>query len=145
MYLYLTHLDSLDAVKALLSDAARALDKGGMLILTFRDYVSVELRHEQRFVPVQSDESKIFTCFLEYHENFVEVFDLLYQKEGEQWTLSVSSYPKLRLDRSWVENQLLENELAVVCNELANGMIKIVANKSAYLPTQSNKSLDARL
>ncbi len=141
----LTHLDSLDAVKALLSDAARALDKGGMLILTFRDYVSVELRHEQRFVPVQSDESKIFTCFLEYHENFVEVFDLLYQKEGEQWTLSVSSYPKLRLDRSWVENQLLENELTVVCNELANGMIKIVANKSAYLPTQSNKSLDARL
>jgi hypothetical protein len=79
---------------------------------------------------VRADESKIFTCFLEYHEDFVEVFDLLHRKENGQWKLNVSSYPKLRLDRSWVENQLLENGLTVVRNELANGMIKIVANKS---------------
>ena len=126
----LTHLESLDAVKSLLSDAARLLLKDGKLVLTFRDYVSAELRSEQRFIPVQADESRIFTCFLEYHEDFVEVFDLLYRKENEQWKLSVSSYPKLRLDRSWVESQLLENELTVVRNELANGMIKIVADKS---------------
>lgn len=126
----LTHLESLDAVKALLSDAARVLGKGGVLVLTFRDYVSVELRGEQRFIPVRSDEFKIFTCFLEYHKGFVEVFDLLYRKEGEQWMLNVSSYPKLRLDRNWVESVLLENGLVVVRSELANGMIKIVANKS---------------
>ena len=126
----LTHLESLDAVKRLLRDAARVLGKGGMLVLTFRDYISVELRDEQRFIPVRSDESKIFTCFLEYHEGFVEVFDLLYRKEGEQWTLNASSYPKLKLDRGWVENQLLEHRLTVVRNELANGMINIVANKS---------------
>lgn len=126
----LTHLESLDAVKTLFMDAARVLGKGGMLVLTFRDYVSTELRNEQRFIPVQSDESKIFTCFLEYHNDFVEVFDLLYRKEGEQWKLKVSSYPKLRLDRGWVENQLLENRLAVVRSELTNGMIKIVANKT---------------
>lgn len=126
----LTHLESLDAVKALFMDAARVLGKGGMLVLTFRDYVSAELRNEQRFIPVQSDESKIFTCFLEYHKDFVEVFDLLYRKEGEQWKLKVSSYPKLRLDRGWVENQLLENRLAVVRSELTNGVIKIVANKT---------------
>jgi len=126
----LTHLESLDAVKTLLRDAAHHLLKDGKLVLTFRDYVSVELRNEQRFIPVQSDDSKIFTCFLEYHEDFVEVFDLLYRKENEQWTLNVSSYPKLRLDRRWVGNQLLENGLSVVHNELANGMIKIVANKS---------------
>ncbi len=126
----LTHLESLDAVKTLLRDAARLLLKDGKLVLTFRDYVSVELRGEQRFIPVRADESKIFTCFLEYHEDFVEVFDLLHRKENGQWKLNVSSYPKLRLDRSWVENQLLENGLTVVRNELANGMIKIVANKS---------------
>jgi SAM-dependent methyltransferase len=125
----LTHLESLDAVKALLTDAARALGKGGMLVLTFRDYVSAELRNEQSFIPVQSDEFKILTCFLEYHKDFVEVFDLLYRKEVEQWTLKVSSYPKLRINRGWVENQLLENGLVVVHNELANGMIKIVTNK----------------
>jgi len=126
----LTHLESLDAVKTLLRDAARLLAKDGKLILTFRDYVSIELRNEQRFISVQSDDSKIFTCFLEYHEDFVEVFDLLYRKENEQWKLNVSSYPKLRLDRSWVENRLLENGLSVIHNELANGMIKIAANKS---------------
>ncbi len=126
----LTHLESLDAVKSLLSDAARLLLKDGKLVLTFRDYVSAELRSEQRFIPVRADESKIFTCFLEYHEDFVEVFDLLYRKENEQWKLNVGSYPKLRLDRSWVVNQLLENGLSVVHNEQANGMIKIVASKS---------------
>lgn len=126
----LTHLESLSAVKTLLRDAARFMAKSGKLVLTFRDYFSIELRNEQRFIPVQADESKIFTCFLEYYEDFVEVFDLLYRKENEQWMLNVSSYPKLRLDRSWVVNQLLENELSVVHNELVNGMIKIVANKS---------------
>jgi len=126
----LTHLESLDAVKTLLRDAARLLLKDGKLVLTFRDYVSAELRSEQRFIPVRADESKIFTCFLEYHEDFVEVFDLLYRKENEQWKLDVSSYPKLRLDRNWVESQLLENGLSVIHNELANGMIKIVASKS---------------
>lgn len=126
----LTHLESLDAVKTLLRDAAHFLAKDGKLILTFRDYVSTELSNEQRFIPVQADDSKIFTCFLEYHKDFVEVFDLLYRKENEQWKLSVSSYPKLRLDRNWVVNELLENKLSVVYNELANGMLKIVAEKS---------------
>lgn len=126
----LTHLESLDAVKTLLQDAARLLAKDGKLVLTFRDYLSIELRNEQRFIPVQADESKIFTCFLEYHEDFVEVFDLLYRKENEQWKLNVSSYPKLRLDRIWIINRLLENGLSVIHNELTNGMIKIVANKS---------------
>jgi len=126
----LTHLESPDAVKTLLRDAARLLLKDGKLVLTFRDYISAELCSEQRFIPVRADDSKIFTCFLEYHEDFVEVFDLLYRKENGQWKLDVSSYPKLRLNRSWVENRLLENGLSVIHNELVNGMIKIVANKS---------------
>ncbi len=125
----LTHLESLDAVRALLSDVARALVKDGMSILTFRDYVSVEPHGTQRFIPVRSDESKILTCFLEYHKEVVEVYDLLYRKEGEQWVLSVSSYPKLRLDKRWVGEQLRKVGLRVLSNEFANGMVSIVAKK----------------
>lgn len=125
----LTHLESFDAVQTLLLDVARALARDGMLILTFRDYVSVEPHGIQRFIPVRSDDSRIFTCFLEYREEVVEVYDLLYQREGEQWMLNVSSYPKLRLDRNWISNQLRQSGLTVLRNEFANGMISIVAKK----------------
>lgn len=125
----LTHLESLDAVRALLSDVGRALDKDGVLVLTFRDYVTVELHGTQRFIPVRADESKILTCFLEYHKEVVEVYDLLYRKEGEQWVLNVSSYPKLRLDKEWVIERLREICLTVLSNEFTNGMVSIVAKK----------------
>jgi hypothetical protein len=125
----LTHLGSPDAVRSLLSDAGRALAKDGMLVLTFRDYVSVEPHGAQRFIPVRSDESKILTCFLEYHKEVVEVYDLLYRKERGQWVLKVSSYPKLRLDKNWVSEQLRAVGLTVVSDEFANGMVSIVAKK----------------
>lgn len=125
----LTHLESLNDVQELLSAAARTLVKGGMLILTFRDYVSTEPQGKQRFLSVKADESKILTCFLEFHEEVVEVYDLLHRKEGEQWTLSVSSYPKLRLDKDLVSNQLRGAGLTVLNNEFADGMIRIVAKK----------------
>ncbi len=53
----LTHLESLDAVPILISEVCCHLVEGGMLVLTFRDYVSVELRGSQRFIPVRSDDT----------------------------------------------------------------------------------------
>jgi SAM-dependent methyltransferase len=125
----LTHLESVDAVTSLLSDVGRALAEDGRLVLTFRDYVSVELHGIERFIPVRSDESQILTCFLEYHERVVEVYDLLQRREGEQWLMSVSCYPKLRLDKNWVCEQLSKIGLTVLRNEFVNGMICIVAKK----------------
>lgn len=126
----LTHLPSVSNVQTLLSELGHALAKDGVLVLTFRDYVSVELRGPQRFIPVQSDESRILSCFLEYEEEVVEVHDLLYQKEGAQWSLSVSSYPKLRLNKNWVSEQLEKAGLAVIRNELEGGMVNVVAKKN---------------
>jgi SAM-dependent methyltransferase len=125
----LTHLESSDAVQSLLLDVGRMLVKDGVLVLTFRDYVTVEPQGTRRFIPVRSDESKILTCFLEYHKEVVEVYDLLYQKEGEQWVLNASSYPKLRLNKEWVSERLGEIGLTVLSNDLANGMVSIVARK----------------
>ncbi len=126
----LTHLSSLDAVQTLFSEVSNALAQGGVLVLTFRDYVSMELQGLQRFVPVRSDDSKILTCFLEYHEDTVEVYDVLYLKEAEQWTLRVSSYPKLRLGKNWIKDELGRNDFTVLGHELSGGMVGIVAKKS---------------
>lgn len=125
----LTHLNSLDAVHNLILDVSRVLVTGGILVLTFRDYVSVELREHQRFIPVRSDDTKILTCFLEYHQDFVEVYDLLHNKVGTQWTLSASSYRKLRLDKNWLIRQMSELGLTIVRDTFDNGMISIVAKK----------------
>jgi SAM-dependent methyltransferase len=125
----LTHLESKDSVQSLLSSVGHALADGGMLVLTFRDYVSVELQGAKRFIPVRSDETKILTCLLEYREEMVEVYDLIYRNEGVEWTLDVSSYPKLRLDQDWVSSQLVKEGLRVIRNEVAQGMVIIVARK----------------
>lgn len=125
----LTHLDSLDAVHNLISEVSRDLVEGGMLVLTFRDYVSVQLRGHQRFIPVRSDDTRILTCFLEYHQEFVEVYDLLHHKVGTQWTLSASSYRKLRLDKNWLIKQMSESGLAIVRDTFDSGMVSIIAKK----------------
>jgi SAM-dependent methyltransferase len=125
----LTHLESLDSVQSLLLSIEGALATNGKLILTFRDYVSVEPQGTQRFIPVQSDESTILTCFLEYRKDIVEVYDLVYRQERDRWVLSTSSYPKLRIDKNWVCDQLRKLGLEVVQNKVINGMICVVAEK----------------
>jgi SAM-dependent methyltransferase len=126
----LTHLASFDLLESLIANIALGLEIDGKLILTFRDYVSKELQGTQRFIPVRSDESKILTCFLEYREDTVEVHDLLYRNEGEQWILNASSYPKLRIDRHWLCDCLQASGLSIMFHEMMSGTICIVAQKS---------------
>jgi SAM-dependent methyltransferase len=125
----LTHLDSLDTVRNLISEVSQKLNEGGIIVLTFRDYVSVELLGHQRFIPVRSDDSRILTCFLEYHQEFVEVHDLLHYKDGTQWAFKASSYRKLRLDKNWLIKQIDELGLAMIQDTFSSGMVNIVAKK----------------
>ncbi len=125
----LTHLDSLDAVRNLMFEVSQKLTEGAIVVLTFRDYVSVELLGNQRFIPVRSDDSKILTCFLEYHQEFVEVHDLLHYKEGTQWAFKATSYRKLRLDKNWLIKQMGELGLVVTQDTFNGGMVNIAAKK----------------
>ncbi|KAI8826842.1 S-adenosyl-L-methionine-dependent methyltransferase [Fimicolochytrium jonesii] len=61
----LSHLATLNEVRKVVADAHAALKPGGRLVLQFRD-LTRPLRGTDRFVPVQSDSSTIFTCFLEW-------------------------------------------------------------------------------
>jgi 2-polyprenyl-3-methyl-5-hydroxy-6-metoxy-1,4-benzoquinol methylase len=125
----LTHLPSFDAASRLLSDAAAALAPGGAFIATFRDYVSVELRGPQRFIPVRSSADRILTCFLEYSPTSVLVHDIVHELVSGQWQTRVSSYPKLRLDPTWVASQLEALGLEVTAGKEPNGMARIVGKK----------------
>jgi SAM-dependent methyltransferase len=132
----LPHLASKDVVRTLISHIAEALAPQGKVIFTFRDYVSTEPQGIHRFIPVRSDPSRILTCFLEYHAESVEVHDILHEKIGEQWTLKVSSYPKLRLDKNWVSDVLHTAGLTLVRDEYLNGMITLIAEKSSEITLQ---------
>lgn len=125
----LTHLRSFSDLRQLISDAARSILENGWFVLTFRDYFSSKLDGTQRFIPVRSDENRVFMCFLEYFENRVKVHDLLYERVQSEWTFSASSYPKLRLDPDRVIDELTTAGFRSIDHGVENGMVEIIARK----------------
>ncbi len=124
----LTHLDTLNAIEQLLNDCCKALDKGGKIILSFRDYAE-ELTANERFILVRSDDNRILTCFLEYKPGFVTVTDLLYEMTENGWNQKVSSYNKVRVPTSRIKNQLLKNGMKIVFDKPVNRLVTIIARK----------------
>jgi SAM-dependent methyltransferase len=126
----ITHLPTTEAVNELIGKVSDALRPGGQFILTFRDYSS-PLEGEQRFIPVRSDENRILTCFLEYADRYVTVHDILHERQDKDWKLSVSSYKKLRLSPSRLENALQSAGLETRREPGQSGMVRIIARKEA--------------
>lgn len=122
----LTHLPSRQAVTSLFAQVAAALVPGGTFVLTFRDY-SQPLIRESRFIPVRSDADRVFTCFLEYGNEHVDVYDLLHERQGSRWTQQISSYRKLRLPPDWVSAALRSAGFQVTAEPGPGGMVRLVA------------------
>ena len=130
----LTHLPSRVAVSELLRLAAANLAPGGLLALTFRDYIGTELPGTQRFIPVRSNGDRILTCFLENGDGFVDVHDHLHIRTPEGWKPSVSSYRKLWLDRHAVAAELVLPGLDLTRHEVERGLVALLARKPARPP-----------
>lgn len=126
----LTHLSSLDEVARLLSSIQTVLDDSGTVVLTLRDYTN-EPPATQRFIPVRSDDTRILTCHLQFFDSDIEVTDLLYTREPSGWTMSTSSYRKIRVPISWLVNELESRGFQIRRETLASGMICIVGSKAA--------------
>lgn len=124
----LTHLVSTQDVRGLIERVYRSLSPGGLFVLTFRDYTT-ELLELDRFIPVNSDESKLFTCFLEYEKETVNVYDIVYEKEQGKWHLKKSFYRKLRISLDLVVETLEEDGFFCVHSGIDKGMITIIARK----------------
>lgn len=121
-----THLPDEESVERLIATVGESLAEGGRFVVTLRDY-STPLTCEQRFIPVRSDENQIFVCFLEYSDSRVRVTDILHQREGSQWKMSVSSYYKLRIVPEWLDDLLRRSGFAVTRDVTVSGMLRFVA------------------
>jgi hypothetical protein len=76
---------------------------------------------------VRSDTHRILTCFLEAADDRITVHDLIHERDGAQWALKVSSYPKLRLAPSEVARALQRHGLRVQVATGPRGMVRLVA------------------
>ena len=124
----ITHLGSKSEVLALVRQAAKALTPGGVFVITYRD-LSTELTGLDRFIPVQSDDDRVMTCFLEFDQlESVLVNDLVYSREGAQWKLEKSSYRKLRLPVKWLEDAMSSAGFEVVRGS-SGRLIRMVGQK----------------
>lgn len=122
----LAHLPGKPAIESLFTRVAAVLAPGGAFVLTFRDY-SMPLAQERRFIHVRSDADRIFTCFLEYGSEHVDVYDLLHERRGTEWTQHVSAYRKVRLTPEWVSAALRQAGFQVMREAGLSGMVRLVA------------------
>ena len=122
----LTHLPEHTNVDYLIQEAADLLARDGRLVLSFRDY-TVPFEDEQRFIPVRSDERRILTCFLDYDEDMVSVYDILHERQGDAWETRVSSYRKLRVSPDHVIGSLESLGFKARRDAGPRGMVRIVA------------------
>lgn len=125
----LTHLPNLDQVEELIRVSSQKLERGGKLILSYRE-LSSELTNEKRFIPVRSDDNRIHICYLEYLPGYVKVFDILYEKkENGEWHQHVSWYPKQRIPVSLVISLFEKHNLSLITQEVIGGMTYLIAGK----------------
>lgn len=124
----LTHLADLEKVAALMQQAYSALVTGGGMILSFRNLTRA-LVGLDRFIPVRSSDTTIFTCFLEYEKNTVQVHDIVYEKKKQQWVLHKSVYRKLIIPTEWIRNILHQAGFKIKFYNEKNGLIFIIARK----------------
>ncbi|MEX2125353.1 MAG: class I SAM-dependent methyltransferase [Woeseia sp.] len=122
----LVHLPDEKYVARLIATVRESLGEGGRFVVTIRDY-STPLTGEQRFIPVRSDENRVFVCFLEYTDTRVRVNDILHEREGSQWKMSVSAYDKLRIRPEWLDDLLRRSGFAVTLDVNVSGMVRFVA------------------
>lgn len=124
----LTHLADASEVERLFDVAAASLRPGGRLVLTFRDY-SRPATGEARFIPVRSDADRIHTCFLEALPEHMLVHDIVHDRDGDKWRMSVSSYQKLRLAPETVEAALRRAGFEPQVAAGARGLVRMTARR----------------
>lgn len=125
----LTHLPAKTSISKLFTDVHQRLVPGGRFVLTYRD-LTRELEGTDRFLPVQSDDSRIMTCFLEFlSTDVVIVYDMIYVRDNGVWALKKSSYPKLRLASAWVAGELRAAGFSDVREQTAGRLLLMTATK----------------
>ena len=124
----LAHIDSKEKIKNLFHNVYNALENDGRFVLTFRDLMC-ELKELDRFIPVRSDDSIIFTCFLEYEKETVKVHDIIYERTEMGWNLKKSFYRKIRVSFDWTKKELEKEGFVTEFSNNEKGLITIIAKR----------------
>jgi len=127
----LVHLPDMQSVDKVIDDVAESLAPGGRFIYAIRDYISHVPEGRDRFVPIRSSDDQIFTCFLDYSDDFVHVHDILHRRIDGAWSTEISDYLKLRLDSHRIDDRMQRRGLEITGRSLADGMIVVVAERPA--------------
>lgn len=118
------HLPGRAVVEQMLRACAAALAPGGRLVLSLRD-LAADPVGTHRSLLVRADEEAILTCVLDHRDaDTVRVTDLLHTRGTDgAWSLSSSSYPKLRLSPAALHASFPGVGLVPdVCVELPSGL-----------------------
>lgn len=124
----LTHLKSIKAVNELIINCFKELESKGKLILSFRD-LNYEVEGIDRFIPVRSNDNKIFTCFLEYEHDKVHVYDIVHIKEEDKWNQKISSYTKIKISDDRIKNIVESAGFKITFFEEKNDIITLICTK----------------
>ncbi|PWT94808.1 MAG: SAM-dependent methyltransferase [Bacteroidetes bacterium] len=124
----ISHLESRDDVERLLKKCADKLEPDGKLIISYRDMGGQKI-NSRKFIPVNSDDSRLLTCLLEFYEDRVRVTDMLYEKQDSKWIFSESSYYKLILHPAELTALCGKAGLEHTKTEMRQGMLYTIAQK----------------
>jgi hypothetical protein len=121
-------LKSIDDVEEFVRNISKHLEPGGKVVFSFRE-LNVELKGEERFIPVRNDEKRILTCFLEYFPDHVMIHDILHEYELGKWMQKVSCYPKLRLTENVIVRMLERFGINTISTERIRGMLYLIGER----------------
>lgn len=124
----LTHLTDLESITELVHQAHSQLLHGGKFIISYRD-LSDEINEENRFILLNSDDTKIMNCFLEYESDRVNVYDIIHEKNENNWKQHISHYQKLKVPANLLKNILMCSGFEIEYTEIKNGFHNIISIK----------------
>lgn len=123
------HLPSKDAVADMLRAVAGNLERGGSVVISFRD-MSALPQGLDRFIPVKADAERVAVCFIEEDgPDTYLVHDIVHTREGEHWRFDKGCFRKLRIAQGWLTDQLSACGLTLRQTENLRGMTILVAGK----------------
>jgi hypothetical protein len=126
-----THLPERSSVKALFAMVAEHLAARGQFVISFPDCATA-LEGPNRFIPVKSDESRIFTCFLDCSEDTVKVHEVLHERREVTWDRRVSTYCEVRVEPRWFKAQRERGGCAVSMGAGFSGMVRFCAAMACH-------------
>lgn len=124
----LAHLNDRAEVEGFLKSLHEVVEPGGKVLLTFRDQTKA-LAGTDRFLQLRGDDSRIFSCFLEYGQEHLDVTDLLHIRTKAGWKLYTSQYRKVRLTAELVGEYCSWAGFVVKLNRTEKGMVTLLAEK----------------